>query len=89
MVTVRFALFATILIGMLAASCGGASGQSAAPASPTAGKSTLPTCRWAPIKPDNEERCTLTTKGMQLNMTQRDGMRAQDQKQITVTCVCE
>jgi hypothetical protein len=84
----RFAFALTLAVGALALSCGGGA-SSAPPASTSAGKSTLPTCRWAPIKPDNEERCTLTTKGMQLNITQRDSMRSQDQRQITVTCVCE
>jgi hypothetical protein len=89
MTHVRIAFVAAILTAGLAASCGGASGSSAQPAGAAAGKSSLPTCHWSPIKPDDEERCTLTSKGAQINITQRDSMRAQDQKQVTVTCVCE
>jgi hypothetical protein len=90
MITARLAFFATILAAAAAASCGGGPAQTpGATSSPSAGKSTLPTCRWAPVKPDTEERCTLTNKGAQMNMTQRDSMRAQDQRTITVTCVCE
>jgi hypothetical protein len=86
--TVPFALVATILTAALCSSCGASSAQSPG-ASQGASKSTLPTCHWAPVKPDSEERCTLTNKGAQINITQRDSMRAQDQKSMTVTCVCE
>jgi hypothetical protein len=89
MPTMRIAFLAAFLAAPLAAACGGASAQSPAQSSPSAGKSTLPSCHWAPVKPDTEERCTLTSKGAQINITQRDSMRAQDQKTITVTCVCE
>jgi hypothetical protein len=89
MAHVRIAFVAAILSAGLAASCGGAAGSSAQPAGATAGKSSLPSCHWAPVKPDTEERCTLTSKGEQMNITLRDSMRAQDQKTITVTCVCE
>jgi hypothetical protein len=90
MTTARLALFCTILTAALGASCGGASGSSKPSAAPTgASKSSLPTCHWSPVKPDSEERCTLTSKGEQINITLRDSMRSQDQKQVTVTCVCE
>jgi hypothetical protein len=87
--TFRLAFAATIIATSLAASCGGAPAQAPAASSSSASKSTLPTCRWSPVKPDSEERCTLTNKGAQINITQRDSMRAQDQKTTTITCVCE
>lgn len=89
MPTMPIAFLAVVLAAPLAASCGGASSPAPAGSSPQASKSTLPTCHWAPVKPDTEERCTLTTKGMELDITQRDSMRAQDMKTIKVTCVCE
>jgi hypothetical protein len=86
---VRASLISAVLGATLAVACSKTTASPAEAPSGSAGKSSLPNCRWEPVKPDTDERCNAANAGTQINVTQRESMRAQDTKTMTLRCVCD
>ena len=92
--SLRIALLACSL-GLLLNAC--AAPKAPAPQTavdPTAGdaprKTNLPACHWVPPLPaEREDPCEQVNNGSELNLTEREDMRAESKSQSTHTCVCE
>jgi len=86
---VRASVISVILAAMLTLACNKTTGSPAEGPAASSSKSSLPKCRWEPVKPDTDEPCNAANAGTQINVTQRDSMRAQDMKTQTLRCVCD
>lgn len=87
--------FLTATLGLLLAACAAPKPpQPQTAVDPTAGdaprKTNLPTCRWVPALPeDREDPCEQVNNGSELDITEREDMRAESKSESKHTCICQ